>query len=119
MSATEFMEEVLGVLRNAEGEKLEALFHGINLPPNWFEMVAPEFEGLFGMELSGSIIDIGDLEDYQLQTLQMAPQEVQDNVKHAIKIDYVVPNSDQNESGTLTLPVYFMDGAYKILLVGG
>jgi hypothetical protein len=79
---TEFMEELLGVLRNSEEEKLEGLFHGINLPPNWFEMV-------------------------------------QDNVKHAIKIDYVVPDSDQNESGTLTLPIYFVDGRYKILLVGG
>ncbi len=116
---TEFMEEVLGVLRNAEEEKLEGLFHGINLPPNWFEMVAPEFTGLFGMELKGAIIDIGDLEDYQLQTLRMAPQDVQDNVKHAIKFDYVVPDSDQNESGTLTLPIYFMGGTYKILLVGG
>ncbi len=116
---SKFMEEVLSVLKNSEKEKLEGMFHGINLPHNWFEMVASEFTGLFGMDLKGAIIDIGELEDYQLQALRMAPQNVQDSVKHAIKLDYVVPDSDQNESGSLAFPIYFVDGGYKILLVGG
>lgn len=81
-------------------------------------MVAPEFTGLFGMELKATIIDIGELDDYQLPSLAMAPQDVQDSVKHAIRLDYVVSDSDQAESGTLTLPIYFTDGRYKILLVG-
>ena len=116
---SKFMEEILVILKNSEKEKLEGMFHGINLPPKWFEMVAPEFMRLFGMELKGTIIDIGELEDYQLQALRMAPQDVQDSVKHAIKLDYVVPDSDQNESGSLAFPIYFVDGRYKILLVGG
>ena len=116
---SEFLQEVLDILKNGQEAKLEGLFHGINLPPNWFEMVAPEFTGLFGMDLKGAIIDINELEDYQLQTIQMAPQDVQDNTKHAIKLDYVVPDSNENESGSLTLPLYFVDGGYKILLVGG
>ncbi len=114
-----FMEEVLDVLKNSREEKLEGLFHGINLPPNWFEMVAPEFTGLFGMELKGAIIDISELEDYQLDSLRMAPRNVQDNVKQAIKLDYVIPDSDQNESGSLTFPICLFDKGYKILLVGG
>lgn len=111
---SEFVEEIITVLKNSDDQKLKGLFHGINLPPNWFEMVAPEFTSLFGLELKGSIIDINELEDY----LQRVPRNIQNHVKYAIKIDYVIPDSEQKESGTLTFPVCFVDNRYKILLVG-
>lgn len=111
---SKFMEEVLDILKNSEEEKLEGLFHGVNLPPDWFEMVAPEFTGLFGAELNGAVVDIGELEGY----MEQVPRDIKDNLKYALRIDYVIPDSDENESGTLTLPVYFVNGSYKILLVG-
>jgi hypothetical protein len=116
---SEFMAEVIDVLKNSAEDKLEGLFHGVNLPPNWFEMVAPEFTGLFGTEITGSLIDIKDLGEDQLVTLKNAPQEVQDNTQQVIKLDYVVPNSAENERGSLTLPVYSSPDGCRILLVGG
>jgi hypothetical protein len=118
-SPTDLLKEVLEVLNGSAEDKLEALFHGINLPPDWFEMVAPPFKSLFGAEIKGSLIDIGELDESQRALLKTTPQEVQDGVKQAIKLDYVVPDSAENERGTLTLPVYCSSQGCKILLVGG
>jgi hypothetical protein len=117
--AAALMAEVVEVLKGSAKDKLEPLFHGVNLPPNWFEMVAPEFTGLFGAEITASLIDIGDLNEDQLATLKTAPQDVQDSTEQAIKLDYVIPDSAEKVSGTLTLPVYSSPEGCKVLLVGG
>jgi hypothetical protein len=116
---SDFMAEVIEILRSSAADRLEALFHGINLPPNWFELVAPEFTGLFGTDITGSLIDISELTEDQLATLKKAPRDVRDNTRQAIRLDYVVPDSDQNEKGSLTLPVYCSPDGCRILLVGG
>jgi len=112
------MTELLDVLKHSAQDRLEGLFHGVNLPPNWFEMVAPEFTGLFATEITGALIEISELREDQQETLKRAPQDVQDNTRQAIRLDYVVPGSEEKERGSLTLPVYSSPEGCRILLVG-
>lgn len=69
----QFAEDIRGVLKRSEEEKLRGMIHGINLPPNAFEMIVPMFREPYGMDLTASIIPLNELEDYQMQYVNMAP----------------------------------------------
>lgn len=114
----EFADEIRGALKRSDEKKIEGLIYGINLPPNAFEMIAPAFRELYGMDLKASIIPPGELEEHQMHYVNMAPKSVRDALEWAVKLEYEISEGEGKVSGSLSFPVYSEGGAYKILLVG-
>ena len=116
---TALLGEILEALKRSDEKKIEGMIYGINLPPDAFEMIVPMFRELYGLDLKASIIPLGELEEYQMHYVKMAPRSVRDALEWAVKLEYEIIDGQEKVSGNLSFPVYFVDGAYRILLVGG